>query len=98
MKTTKYIWSLTLIICSLVAARTGAQLTTNTYVYNGNQAGSPGTNWSGTGVAAYWKLNGIGAAVQPFAGTATGAATNYNVFVLNSNGISLGSGTATTLV
>ena len=102
MKTTKNIWSLAILVYALFATRAGAQLTTNIYTYNGNQAASPGTNWSGSGVTGatgvYWKLNGAGAAVQPFAGNATGTATNYNFFMLNSNGVSLGNGTATTLI
>jgi len=77
----------------LLAGPAGAQLTTNNYIYNGNQTGSPGTNWYGAGVAAYWKLNGTGSTtVQPFAGTATATTTNYNFFLLNSNGVSLGNG------
>ena len=90
------------LVCSLTlflfAGRAGAQLTTNTYICTNNTTASPGTNWNGTGVAAYWKLNGGGTAVQPFAGTATGTATNFNFFILNSNGIALGNGTATTLI
>jgi len=84
----------------LFASRAGAQLTTNNYIYAGNQSASPGTNWSGPGVTvgAYWKLNGLGAAVQPSAGTATATTTNYNIFNLNSNGVALGAGTTTTLI
>lgn len=89
-------------LCSLAmllsAGRVSAQLVTNNYIYIGNQGGSPGTNWSGTGVTAYWKLNNAGTAVQPFAGTATGTTTNYNIFTLSSNGVALGAGTATTLI
>src|ERR1035438_7875089 len=90
------------LLCSLAmllsAGRADAQLTTNNYLYAGNQAGSPGTNWSGTGVTAYWKLNGAGTAVQPTNGSFTATTTNYNIYTLNSNGVALGAGTATTLI
>lgn len=82
----------------LLAGRAGAQLITNNYVYNGTQGSSPGTNWYGVGVTAYWKLNSVGTAVAPFAGTATATATNFNFFILTNNGVQLGNGTATALI
>ena len=60
----------------LLAGPADAQITTNNYIYTGNQTGSPGTNWAGPGVTAYWKLNNAGLTVQPFAGTATSTTTN----------------------
>ena len=82
----------------LLTGRAEAQFTTNNYIYTGNQTGSPGTNWAGPGVTGYWKLNNAGLTFQPFAGTTTSTTTNFNFFLLNSNGISLGNGTATALI
>lgn len=82
----------------LFATLCQAQVTTNWWTYNGNQSGSPGTNWAGTGVTAYWKLNGAGTAATPAAGTVTATATNYNFYSLTNNGTQLGNGTATALV
>ncbi len=75
-----------------------AQVTTNWWVYAGNQGGSPGTNWNGTGVTAYWKLNNLGTAATPTAGTVTATATNYNFYSLTNNGIQAGNGTGQTLI
>src|ERR1017187_9662243 len=90
-----------LTLC-LLADRAGAQLTTNIYITTNSESSTfvTGTNWAGTGVTPVWKLNGVTAnpAVQPFAGTATGTATNYNFFIMNSNGVALGDGTASTII
>src|SRR5271166_383154 len=86
------------VLAFMLAAPAGAQITTNFYYYQGNQAASPGTNWSGPTVAAYWTNIGGGAASTPAAGTATAAATNYNFYVLTNDGVELGNNTATTLI
>jgi hypothetical protein len=82
----------------LAAPPSPAQITTNWWVYNGNQGGSPGTNWSGTGITAYWKLNNAGTAATPAPGTVTDTTTNYNFYSLTNNGIQLGNGTGTALI
>ncbi|MGA3182321.1 MAG: lamin tail domain-containing protein, partial [Verrucomicrobiota bacterium] len=82
----------------LLAAPARASVLTNSYIYRGNQSGSPGTNWSGSGVAAYWQLNGEGGTTTPASGTVTATTTNYNFYILTNNGIELGNDTATTLI
>src|SRR5580658_6607735 len=90
------------LLCGLamlmLAAPARAQITTNLWIYNGNQSGSPGTNWFGTGVTAYWKLNNAGTAATPTNGTATATATNYNFYILTNNGALYGNGVTTTLI
>ena len=84
----------------MLASRADAQFVTNNYVYNGNQGSSPGTNWYGTGVTAYWKTNLQQTAnySQPTNGTATATTTNYNIYTLTNNGTAVGNATTTTLI
>ncbi len=86
------------ISTSAVLTVVSPQLTTNYFYYQGNQSGSPGTNWFGTGTTGnYWTNTFTGAKTYPTAGTVSTFATNYNFYVLTNNGIQLGNGTATTL-
>ena len=82
--------------------RADAQLSTNIYIATNSESSSfvTGTNWAGTAVTPVWKLNGVTAnpALQPFAGTVTGTVTNYNFFIMNSNGVALGDSTASTII
>src|SRR5580658_234101 len=84
------------LLLSVAPAR--AQLTTNLFYYQGNQTGSPGTNWSGTGTTAYWTNTFTGPKSTPASGTANANATNYNFYILTNNGVFLGNGTTTTLI
>jgi hypothetical protein len=73
-------------------------ITTNFFYYQGNQSGSPGTNWSGTGVTAYWTNVSGGTASTPTAGTVTVSNISYNFYVLSNNNIQIGNGTGQTLI
>jgi hypothetical protein len=75
------------------------QTATNFFYYQGNQSGSPGTNWYGTGTTGdYWTNTFTGPKSYPTNGSVTDLATNYNFYVLTNDGIQLGNGTATTLI
>jgi len=83
----------------LLAISAYSQLTTNLFYYQGNQAGSPGTNWNGTGVTAYWTNTFTGTKSAPVSGTTNANATNYNVYVLtNMPATPLGNGNTPTLI
>jgi hypothetical protein len=80
------------------AAPARAQVLTNSYIYRGYQSSSPGTNWSGSGVIAYWQLNGAGGTSTPAGGSATDTTTNYNFYTLTNDGVQLGNNTEATLI
>ena len=90
------------LLCGLLLCLFGltakAQVTSNIWSYNGNQTGSPGTNWNGPTTAAYWRLNNTGNAAAPTNGTATATTTNLNFYVLSNNTAQFGNGTATALI
>jgi len=89
------------LISLLFASLADAQLTTNNWIYGGNQTGSPGQTWTTNGAASatkYWLLNNTGTASVPVAGTSTATTTNYNIYNLTNNGTALGAGNTTALI
>jgi hypothetical protein len=98
---TRITWPL---LCGLalimLAAPARAQLTTNLFEYQGNQGGSPGSNWNGSGITSYWtNINPYSATGHaPTNGTTNANATNYNFYVLTNNGLLYGNGVAVTLI
>ena len=86
MRHYKHLYSRCSLLGALLLVGVAPAALADYYTTTANQGGSPGTSWASSII---WQLNGTGTAV---------AAAPGNTYEALSNGVALGSGTATTLL